>query len=303
MIKGFFIFVLALIVLCPEFTQAQSFFAARRERSMILTVGTGSSTYYGELSNPGTLIKYQPNVNLGLQFYIAPKISVRGELNWFILQGTDTQANDNSRKKRNLSFQSSCFELSATGAISLYANGNRYYRRPAINVYGFAGIGLLYFNPTATYQGKSYALQPLHTEGVSYGKFVPVIPMGLGVRLKTGPNTNIVVEGGYRKTFTDYLDDVSSKYTAPSSNPVTAYFQNPSNPTYNPGATGNTNTYKAGDQRGDPSKTDSYFLLNVKLEYYLPYAAAGKRSSGLIGGGKRKSTYRYNKSGGIKRRK
>ena len=120
------------------------------------------------------------------------------------------------------------------------------------------------------------------------------------MRLKTGPNTNLVVEGGYRKTFTDYLDDVSNKYTAPSTNPVTAYFQNPNNPAYNPAATGDINNSNAGDKRGGPSKNDSYFLLNVKVEYYLPYKARAKRGSGLIS--KRKSMYKYNKRGGIKRR-
>ncbi len=289
----------ACLILWPELSQSQSFFAIRRERSLILTAGTGSSTYYGELSNPGSLIKLQPNFNVGLQAFVSPIISVRTEVNWFVLQGSDAQANDEGRKARGLSFTSSCFELSATGAVSLYANGNRYYRRPAINIYGFTGIGVLYFNPKADYKGKSYALEPLHTEGVSYSRVVPVIPIGLGIRLKVGPNTNLVFEGGYRKTFTDYLDDVSNKYTAPSSNPITAYFQNPNNPLYNPAATGNTNTYTVGYKRGNPNSADSYFLLNAKIEYYLPFSSS-KRGSGLIS--KRKSNYRYNKRGGMKRK-
>ncbi len=302
--KSIYTLTLISLIVVPEISRAQSFFAIRKERSLILTVGTGSSTYYGELSNPGTLVKFQPNFNAGLQLYVTPRISVRTELNWFVLAGSDAQASDIGRKVRGLSFRSSCFELSATGAFNLYGNGNRYYRRPAINIYAFTGIGILYFNPKADYKGKSYALEPLHTEGVSYSRIVPVIPMGLGIRLKAGPNTNIVLEGGYRKTFTDYLDDVSTKYTAPSSNPVVAYFQNPNNPTYNPAATGSdTNNFTAGFKRGNPSRTDSYFLLNVKIEYYLPYGtgSGSKRGGGFFGGSKNKSQYRYNKRGGIKR--
>jgi hypothetical protein len=204
---------------------------------------------------------------------------------------------------RGLSFHSGNFEVSGIAAINLFENGNRYYRRPTLNIYGFTGIGFLYFNPKADYKGKSYALEPLHTEGVSYSRMVPVIPLGLGIRLKTGPNTNIVLEGGYRKTFTDYLDDVSTKYVAPSSSdPIAAYFQNPNNPAYNPAATGNINAFKAGSKRGNPNATDSYFLLNVKVEYYLPMNPNGRRGNGLISTGKRKSMYRYNKRGGIKRR-
>ncbi len=302
--KGILPLILGLLLLSPFFSQAQSFFAVRHQRALMLTAGTGSSTYYGELSNPGTYVKLHPNLNVGLQIYVNPRISVRTELNWFQLKGTDTEADDEGRKKRGLSFLSNCFEISGTGAISLFANGNRYYRRPSINIYGFGGIGLLYFNPTSTLNGKSYALEPLHTEGVSYSRVVPVIPVGLGIRLKTGPNTNIVFEGGYRKTFTDYLDDVSNKYTAASTDPVTAYFQNPNNPAYNtltPIDPANANTFSAGSKRGDPHVTDSYFLLNVKIEYYLPMGSSGRRGNGLVSGKKRKSTYRYNKRGGMRK--
>ncbi len=295
--KSFFTLVCVSLFIYPEISQAQSFFANRQERSLIFTGGTGSSTYYGDLANKGSLIQFQPNVNAGLQVYVSPRISVRTELNWFVLQGSDNQANSSGRKDRGLSFTSSCFEISATGAINLFGNGNRYYRRPAINIYGFTGIGLLYFNPKANYNGKSYSLEPLHTEGVSYSRVTPVIPIGLGIRLKTGPNTNIVFEGGYRKTFTDYLDDVSSKYTAPSSNAVVAYFQNPNNPAYNPAATGtDTNNYGVGYKRGNPANTDSYFLLNVKVEYYLPIVSSSRKGTGK----KNRATYRYNKRGGVK---
>src|SRR5215831_14088099 len=107
--------ILAAIFLAPalllaEFSQAQSFFAIRHQRSLMLTAGTGSSTYYGELSNPGTLLKLQPNLNVGLQIYVTPRISVRTELNWFQLKGSDAEANDQSRKLRGLSFMSNCFE-------------------------------------------------------------------------------------------------------------------------------------------------------------------------------------------------
>ncbi|MGC4020894.1 MAG: DUF6089 family protein [Cyclobacteriaceae bacterium] len=286
-------------------SQGQSFYAIRQERSFMLTGGTGTSTYYGELSNPGTYIKFQPNFNVGLQTYVSPRISVRTELNWFILQGSDKLANSQGRKVRGLSFHSSCFEISATGAINIFSNGNRYYRRPIINGYAFAGFGVLYFNPKGDLNGKSYALEPLHTEGKSYSRVVPVIPFGFGIRLKVSPNTNIVIEGGYRKTFTDYLDDVSGKYAAPDPNDkVRAYFENPNSATYNtltPIAAGESNNFKEGSKRGNPSSNDSYFLLNAKIEYYLPFNASYSKRGGAILR-KRSSMYRYNKRGGIRRR-
>src|SRR5882762_3977467 len=101
--KGILSLVLGLLMFLPEFSDAQSFFAIRRQRSIMLTAGTGSSTYYGELSNPGTLIKLQPNLNVGLQMYVTPRISARAEINWFQLKGSDADSNDPGRKVRGLS--------------------------------------------------------------------------------------------------------------------------------------------------------------------------------------------------------
>ncbi|MBS1490506.1 MAG: outer membrane beta-barrel protein [Bacteroidetes bacterium] len=294
------------IWMLTDWASAQSFYAVRRERTLMVTAGTGSATYYGELSNPGSIINLQPNLNVGLQAFVTPRINVRAELNWFRLSGSDAQASDQARKARGLSFHTNGFEISTVGAINLFANGNRYYRRQQINLYGFAGIGLLYFNPQAELKGKTYSLEPLHTEGVSYSRVVPVIPFGLGMRVKMGPNTNIVIEGGYRKTFTDYLDDVSSRYIAPTTDPIRNYFINPNNPAYNtltPVQPGEQNNYNAGSKRGNPNNPDSYFLLNVKVEYYLPIReGVNRRGNGLLFQKKRSSTYRYKKSGALKRR-
>jgi hypothetical protein len=289
--KRFQIIIVFFILSLPVFVRSQSFYPVTKERKYILTGGTGSATYYGELTNPGTVIKYQPNFNVGIMKYFGENISVRVEMNWFMLQGSDVRANEAGRKLRALSFHSSCEELSATGAINLYGTGRTYFRRPTINIYAFGGIGLLHFNPKADYNGKSYALEPMHTEGKSYSRVVPVIPYGLGFRLKTSPSTNIVIEAGYRKTFTDYLDDVSSKYiaTSPSYSDAKNFFINP-----NP-----SNKFQAGSKRGDPSHNDSYFLLNAKIEYYLPYGGPDPYTS--KGRLKKRTKFRYNKRGGIRR--
>ena len=57
--------------------------------------------------------------------------------------------------------------------------GIRFYQRSALNFHAFAGIGVLYFNPKAELDGKTYALQPLQTEGKNYSRFQPVIPVGI----------------------------------------------------------------------------------------------------------------------------
>jgi hypothetical protein len=208
-------------------------------------------------------------------------------LNWFTLAGDDKDANGGGRVERNLSFQSSNFELSAVGMINLFTHGDRFYRRPGINIYGFAGIGLLYFNPKATDQlGNSVSLQPLKTEGVAYSLVAPVIPFGLGIRFKVNPMFNLSIEAGFRKTFTDYLDDVSTTYPGASSfngDAQAIYF---SDRRVDPALNGT-----AGGVRGNSNSLDSYLLLNAKVEYYLPWA---------FGGGDRK---KYSKKRGSFKRK
>ena len=261
-----------LLLTISSLTEAQSFYSARRERSLILSGGLGTSTYYGDLANTNAYIKANPNVNAALQYFLTNRIGARVELNWFTLAGDDKDANGGGRVERNLSFQSSNFELSAVGMINLFTHGDRFYRRPGINIYGFAGVGLLYFNPKATDQlGNSVSLQPLKTEGVSYSLVAPVIPFGLGVRFKVTPMFNLSIEAGFRKTFTDYLDDVSTTYPGASSfngDAQAIYF---SDRRVDPSVNGT-----AGGIRGNSNSLDSYLLLNAKVEYYLPWAFGGE---------------------------
>jgi hypothetical protein len=296
---------LGLFVGLVATVQAQSFYSLRRERSLIATVGTGTSTYFGELSNDGDYLQAKPNFNVGLQYYFSSRISARAEASWFQLSGSDAKADptgENYRKVRNLSFRTDAVEISVTGAVNLFPMGNRYYRRPGFNVYAFGGIGGMYFNPTTVYQGKRVALQPLQTELVHYSKFGIVIPFGLGVRFRTGPNTNISIEGGYRKTFTDYLDDVSTVHHDASkySSPLAAALSDRGPEVGYPLSV-------EGWIRGNPKTKDGYMLLSIKLEYYLPdnfqiFGGGSQRKGGGSFNRKRNSSfYRYNRGGKLRR--
>jgi Domain of unknown function (DUF6089) len=277
--------------------EAQSFYATKRERSLILTGGLGVSTYFGDLANRTPIANTNPNINAGLQYYFSNRISSRVELNWFTIAGDDKDATGGGRNVRNLSFQSSCFELSAVGEVNLFSHGDRYYRRPNINVYGFAGIGVLYFNPKTSYKGDNVALQPLKTEGVSYSLVTLVVPYGLGVRFKATPQFNLAIEAGFRKAFTDYLDDVSTQYldNASFSDPIARALadRRPELPDALP-------VSPAGYKRGDPTNNDGYLLMNAKIEYYLPWDFGGS-SSRKKSVKHHKSNYRYNKRGGLRR--
>ncbi len=266
------------LVLVTELSFGQSFYAIRRERSLIATVGTGTAHYFGELVNPNSLGKYRPNIVVGAEYYLYNRISVRTELSWFMIAGDDEDANSD-RVQRNLSFFSNNFELDATGAVYLFPNRPRFYQRPAINLYGFAGVGLLYFNPKTRYNGDVVALAPLQTEGRQYSRVIPVIPFGLGVKLKCDPFWNVILEAGYRLTFSDHLDDVSSREfpdqasltsdlaRALSDRRAERYIKKglPVPAVYDPTSPGYSNVV-----RGNPDTNDGYILFNVKVQYYVP---------------------------------
>jgi hypothetical protein len=232
-----------------------------------VSFGSGIANYKGEMVNPGEFGTLKPNIAVGAEYYLNNRISTRAELTWFQIAGKDAEADDD-RVERNLSFQANCIELSVLGTINLTPVGLRFYQRTKLNFHAFAGIGLLYFNPKAEYQGKMYALQPLETENKSYSRFQPVIPVGLGARIKINPFWNLLLEGGYRFTFTDYLDDASStRY------PDAALLKNDiaralSDRRVEIGTQPGSPTTQG--KRGNPDKMDGYFIANVTVQYYIP---------------------------------
>ncbi|MFM7855907.1 MAG: DUF6089 family protein [Flammeovirgaceae bacterium] len=259
-----FTLILSLLLLAVTVFSQKRYSARRGGPATILSVGTGTSTYYGELANPGVYDNANLNLNIGLQYAFANRFAARVELNWFQLNGDDAQAPlESGRKTRNLSFQSNNIELSAVGMVNLFSNGDRVYRRPSYNLYGFIGVGVLSFNPKGKdlATGQMVDLQPLKTEGVDYSKLTLAIPYGIGGRVKISPQLNLAAEIGWRKLFTDYIDDVSTTYPDPTS--FTSALALRMSDKRDQSVTYTQNV------RGNPSDNDAYMLLNVKLEYYL----------------------------------
>jgi hypothetical protein len=259
--------LVVLLAILPFLSEAQSFYAIKRPRNLAIHGGSGIANYFGEMVNPKSVGKVSYNLVVGGEYFVSQRITVRAEAAWFRIAGSDANANDD-RVERNLSFFSNCQELSASGAFYFLPESKSYYQRLSFNAYAFAGVGLVHFNPKAEYQGNKYALQPLMTENVDYSRSSVVIPYGLGVRLRATPLFNVLIEGGYRKTFTDYLDDVSTRrYVDPtllSSDLSRALAdrrreRDPDYPT-GPGV----------GVRGNPKFDDGYFLMNLKIQYYLP---------------------------------
>jgi hypothetical protein len=235
---------------------------------MRASFGSGTSTYFGDLCESGDCLRARPQASLGFNYRYTGKISVRGELTYFRLYGTDAEGKN---ARRNLSFRSGNMEVYGAAVYDIFQYTKFYNRRQFARPYVFLGIGLIYTNPRAELDGRWYSLRPLMTEGVAYRRIQPVIPYGGGVTFKVSPWLDFSVEVGYRWSFSDYLDDVSTTFVNNSTlPPIAAALADRSYEVgVKPWNTVDGRTWAAGHKRGDPNQNDGYVNVGFKLEYTI----------------------------------
>ena len=118
---------------------------------------------------------------------------------------------DPIKEVRNLSFKSHNIEFNTTVQVSVFEEGGRFYTRPFANPYGYVGVGLLSYNPTAKLPNDDtrYNLRKLNTSGEDYSGLTVAFPVGFGVKFRVNPFINVAIDGGYRILLSDHIDDVS----------------------------------------------------------------------------------------------
>lgn len=281
------LFVLVFFIFIADLASGQGI--RSRNRNFIIGAGTGAAFYFGDLAKNGDFSNIKPNLALSARYNFYDRYSVETQLTWFMLSGRDSK--DPVKEWRNLSFSSHNFELNVVGHVSLFPEAIRFYQRPFANPYAYAGVGLLQFNPYAKLDGDVHYLRGLETEGSenSYGVVTMVIPFGAGVKFRATPFLNINIDGGYRLTFTDYLDDVSSgHFPEPTSfdNDVARRLSDRS------GELGlvPSMSERGMNVRGNPDRNDAYFILNIRAEYF--FGSMGGGSSYRPMRGKKPKAYR-----------
>ena len=184
--------------------------------------GGGLSTYWGDLNSPSFSSNYSKNSGLALQLNIRKifknNIGVRASFVYGNVKGDDANSSLDWQKLRNLSFKSSISEFAIMGEYYLFG----FDTEPGSTVfapYVTAGISGFRFDPKTLYRGTEVRLQPLVTEGQSmfgfekkYNLFSGGLCFGGGAKFIISETVNIGVEVVMRRTFTDYLDDVSKAY-------------------------------------------------------------------------------------------
>ena len=209
-LKAFTIAAFALIFAIPA--QAQD-----HEVGIML----GATQYQGDLVAEQADISNTKFSFGGIyRYYFNPRLNFKGNLYYGWVGGADDlNQTDESRARRNLSFRSPIAELAIQAEVNVLpfiAGSERYRFAP----YVFGGVAGFYMNPKAEFGGTYYALQPLGTEGQHlpnsdiepYSRVQFAIPYGAGIKWNITNLWNIGLEVGQRKTFTDYIDDVSTDY-------------------------------------------------------------------------------------------
>jgi len=225
----------------------------------------GVSGYNGDLTQQRIPLKaLRPAINLNLKYNSGDFINFRIGLAYGRIGADDRNNSDPLLKNRKLNFKSDIVELNVITEINLF-DPESYTSYPYI----FGGVGVFYFNPfTYDNNNKKTYLHPLSTEGEGlkeypgrkkYSLIQVCLPVGVGWKIPLNEKWDMSIEGGYRFTFTDYLDDVSKNYIdlgilAAEKGPTAAelsYRQ--------------STPLTIADVRGNPSIKDVYYFGGIKF--------------------------------------
>lgn len=260
--KTFLKFSILLLILLANKLKAQELF---------LGVTGGLSNYQGDLlNNVSTLSQSKAVGGVFAQFYPFPFLSLNCGFSIAKIGASDKFNVQPDLRARNLSFISNLQEGYLTLQVDLLN-----YENIRIVPYIFGGVALFHYNPyTYDAAGNKTYLHPITTEAQGspaypdhkvYKLINYSLPVSGGAIYHISKLLYAGIEIGFRKTFTDYLDDVSTSY--PDQEILLQYagqkaveltFRgdeiNPSAPY--PGTSG---------VRGDPNYKDWYYFTVVKL--------------------------------------
>lgn len=254
-----------LVVYSHCFSQRQNF----RSRSEI-GVNLGGMYYIGDLNPSRHFFNSQLAIGTIYRYFINSRLAYRMQFTYGNLKVNDAKTSSPVQKNRNLSFQTDVYEF-ATGIEINYLKYQTGHDQFRFTPYMYVEMGLFRMNPKTEHNGSLVELQALGTEGQGtelsnrdfYNKVQFCIPIGLGVKVSLSKMVSFSLEYGFRKTFTDYIDDVSSfryidrNLLAEQSSPIAAELNNRSL---------DGNPY---GRRGNATTKDWFFMANAMLTIKL----------------------------------
>lgn len=302
-------FVLALLLASAgvhaQYFRQSSYWKTQRQE---LSLGFGISNFLGELGGRNQigspflwdleLSQTRPAAHFDYRYYVAQRVALRARATYGVMAGNDNLTSEPFRQNRNLSFKSDIYEASFVIEVHPYKEELGHYhnlrgvegqKSSRVGLYAFTGITGFYFDPKAQFENTWVRLKPLGTEGQGlpggpeeYSNFALGIPFGVGIRKALSKNLSFGLEMQYTKTFTDYIDDVSTEYYDNDAilalrGEQAAFLANPSLrlPQVLRESGDPTTT---GQQRGDPTDLDAYLFMKFQVHYKLTkYKSSGKK--------------------------
>jgi opacity protein-like surface antigen len=248
-------------------------------QSFFGTAYMGGSNYQGEIQEVTFAFKgMRFAAGFGGQFRLHDHLWISTELMLAHLSGRDADIDINSNNiARNLSFETDIQELSILARLNLL----RGTKQPFVP-YVTGGGAVFRVDPYAfDAAGQKHFLYPLSTEGQGLPAYpdrkVPSkvnfsLPMGAGIEFRLAPRLRVDAEVMYRKSFSDYIDDVSTTYpdealllAARGPKAVELSYRSDERP-------GGSTVFPSGAQRGNPNRMDWYhsFVVRVKWAPFEP---------------------------------
>ena len=224
----------------------------------------GASGYMGDLNQSNPLKPSGIAAGAFLKRNFNGYLSAKINYTYGSISGADSTSSVQQFRNRNLSFKTGLHELSAIGEFNFMnyipeAGQNKF--TPFI----YLGISTVIYNPQAIYNGQTYDLRPLMTEGQSkpYPKSAVSFPYGAGVKYNFLGKFSLISDIGYRQPNTDYLDDVGGAYARPGKliSDIARILSDRSGE--------KTGIYigSPGTQRGDQRSRDTYWFFTVGIAF------------------------------------
>lgn len=191
--------------------------------AMELGVNAGGMNYIGDLNDQSMLGRVNPAAGAFFRLKFGDRWALAIGGSYGHLESDDFMA------WRNLSFRTHLAEAYMRMEFNFFPYGIfdiGYSWTPYI----FGGFGIFAFKPRAQWTNPNtgetawHDLQPLGTEGQGlsaypdrpyYSLLQMSMPFGIGVKLMPGKHVTLAMEYGFRKSWTDYIDDVSTTYVDP----------------------------------------------------------------------------------------
>ncbi|MDB5192858.1 MAG: hypothetical protein JWQ96_2421 [Segetibacter sp.] len=186
--------------------------------------------------------------------------------------GKDANSNSAYVRSRNLSYKSNIWEVSLVGSLHPVMLFNT-ESLPSFSPYVLAGVSVFSFKPQAEYNGEWVDLRPLNTEGQKsslyparkeYSSKALSLPVGLGLKYEYSAKFNIRMEGLYRFSNTDYLDDASTTFVDRSV--FTSEMQKTLAHRY---LELDPNQDWTNQRRGKANNKDNFFTISLKVGYVI----------------------------------